>query len=147
MFDVVFLNRPSYLLLPTTKHFPNYSAFSEPGVQRVGATIPAGQSQCPGDESWYLFHYCCASPPGALSMPVICFLSQICEPRRSRIFEPSLAAYAIDLPHRFLVSVVSASDLNGIGIMDDPVQNGVRNGFLRELSIPAGRNKLSEEDS
>ena len=43
---------------------------------------------------------------------------------RSRIFEPSLAAYTIDLPHRFLVSVVSAPDLNSIGIMDNPVQNG-----------------------
>ena len=65
---------------------------------------------------------------------------------RSRIFEPLLTAYTIDLPHRFLVSVVSAPDLNGIGIMDDPVQNGIRNGCLRELAIPAGRSELRAED-
>ena len=84
----------------------------------------------PGGESRYLFRYCCASPPSELSMAagVLCMADMSVIYFLSLIFEPLLAAYTIDLPHRFLVSVVSAPDLNGIGIMDDPVQNGIRNG-------------------
>ena len=55
-------------------------------------------------------------------MTVIYFLSQV--------FEPSLAAYAIDLLHRFPVSVNNALDLNNIRITDDPVQIGSRNNLF-----------------
>ena len=57
-----------------------------------------------------------------VTMPVICFLP--------RTYEPTFTAHTIDLSHRFLVSVVSVSDLNGIGIVDDLVQYGIRSGSL-----------------
>lgn len=70
---------------------PEYSVFPEPGVRRVRATIPAGQSQCSGRREPVSFPLllcittgcaehggqgCCAMA----AMPVICFLSRICKP-------------------------------------------------------------------
>ena len=41
---------------------------------------------------------------------------------------------------------VSIPDLNGVGIVDDPVQDSIRNGCLRELAVPACRGELRTED-
>jgi hypothetical protein len=60
--------------------------------------------------------------------------------------EPLLAADTVDLSHGFLAVLVGSAYLNGIGIVDNPVQNGVRNGRLRELAVPASWGELRTED-
>ena len=62
------------------------------------------------------------------------------------MLEPLSVAYTVDLPHGFLAVLVSSTDLYGLGIVDDPVQDRICYGRLRELTVPASRSELRAED-
>ena len=101
----------------------------------MGATIPVGQSRRSGRLEPVSLCRCCASPLHELGMAAGCAvygrnagyllsLRNLCAVG-SRKLEFSLTAYTKDLLHRLLVSVVCTPDLNGTGILDNPVQAGL----------------------